>query len=52
MELPEGFSQEMVILFDQRDLEKLVEDTWDKKYDTSKALDCPHDDYEMAVVIW
>lgn len=42
MELPEGFSQETVILFDQRDLEKLVEATWGKSYDIGEALDRPY----------
>lgn len=42
MELPEGFEQETVILFDHRALEKLVKETWGKEYDTGAALDRPY----------
>lgn len=42
MELPNGFTQENVFLFDQRALQNLVMEIWGKEYDTGAALDFPH----------
>lgn len=52
MDLPVGFEQKTVIIFNQWDLRNLVKAIWDKEYDVGDAIDYPHNgsyyDYEIV----
>jgi hypothetical protein len=52
MDLPDGFKQKTVIVFDQRDLQKLIKEVWDVEYDTGENLEFPSNDsfYDYTIV--